>query len=86
MHDVLTSALFALVVFMLIPALIGLAVLVETLLKPKKAPMDSSNRFNHLRLVFFALTRPQKFVGLIDKKSGKEAFPWLRGDEWENMK
>jgi len=44
--------------------------------RKKKVPVDSSNRFNHFRLVWFSITREDKFVGL---------FPWLKNDEWENF-
>lgn len=46
------------------------------LLRPQKAPADSSNRINAFRLWWFALTREDKFV---------EHFPWLRNDEWDNV-
>ena len=46
------------------------------LLRPQKAPADSSNRINAFRLWWFALTREDKFV---------ERFPWLRNDEWDNV-
>ena len=64
--------------------LLGLLVMVKTLIIPKKAPMDQSNRINHLRLVWFALKSPHKFVGLNDER-GEPAFPWLRRDESENV-
>ena len=44
--------------------------------RAKKLPMDKSNRINHFRLVWFALTRPHEFVG---------QFPWLERDEWDNV-
>jgi hypothetical protein len=44
--------------------------------RTKSAPADKSNRINHFRLVWFALTREEKFVTL---------FPWLKNDEWENI-
>jgi len=47
------------------------------LLRPKKPPADASNRINHIRLWWFALTREDKFVG---------QFPWLKNDEWENLR
>ena len=46
------------------------------LAKSKKWPMDASNRINHIRLVWFALTRPDLFV---------DVFPWLRNDELDNV-
>lgn len=54
------------------------------LLRSKKAPADASNRINHIRLWWFALTlwwfaltREDKFVG---------QFPWMKNDEWENVR
>ena len=59
----------------LIPfALIGLLFVWHVLVKRKKAPADSSNRIAHMRLVWFAMTRPELFTGL---------FPWLAEDEFE---
>lgn len=49
------------------------AVVFFHLAKGMKPPADTSNRIAHLRLVWFALTRPQAFVDL---------FPWLTKDEW----
>jgi len=46
------------------------------LLRPQKAPADSSNRINKFRLWWFALTREDKFA---------ERFAWLRNDEWDNV-
>lgn len=64
--------------------LFGLFVFVQTLVLPKKQPMDKSNRINHLRLVWFALRSPHKFVSL-RTKDGEMAFPWLLRDEGENV-
>jgi len=47
---------------------IGLLTLVY-LIKPKKLPMDESNRINHIRLWWFVLTRPYLFV---------DTFEWLK--------
>ena len=86
-----------LVGFLIIPALIGLLFIVQVFILPKKPPMDSSNRINHLRLVWFALKSPQKFVGLhyaVDRiypsnpepyTKYRAAFPWLSGDEGDNV-
>jgi hypothetical protein len=52
--------------------LLGMFMFMWIFIKPKKAPMDSSNRIGHLRLVWFALTKPQDFVPL---------YPWLAVDE-----
>lgn len=56
--------------------LIGIAVLVH-IVRPQKSPADGSNRINKLRLIWFALTREDLFVG---------TFPWLKNDEYENVK
>jgi hypothetical protein len=69
-------ALILLVAFMLLPAALGTLMLFHTLVRTKSAPADKSNRINHFRLVWFALTREEKFVTL---------FPWLKNDEWENI-
>lgn len=49
--------------FMLPFALLGLYVLVKTIFMNKKLPMDETNRINHIRLLFFALQDPAKFIG-----------------------
>ncbi|MAG24832.1 hypothetical protein CMI47_04560 [Candidatus Pacearchaeota archaeon] len=56
--------------------LLGLLVLVQIFMVPKKYPMDRSNRINHLRLVWFAVKSPHKFV---------ELHPWLKNDEGDNV-
>lgn len=61
---------------MALPALLGTLVIYNVFVRGKRSPADKSNRINHLRLVWFALTREDKFVG---------QFPWLKNDEWENM-
>ena len=58
-------------------ALIGLFVLVKVLFMPMKKPADTSNRIAHLRLVWFAISRPENFVDL---------YPWLTLDEQDNTK
>ena len=57
-------------------ALIGLFVIVKVLFMPMKKPADNSNRIAHLRLVWWALNRPERFVNL---------YPWLMRDEHENI-
>lgn len=57
-------------------ALLGLFLCVQ-IIRGKKLPMDKSNRINHIRLVWFALTRPELFV---------HTFAWLRNDELHNVK
>lgn len=65
-----------LIIFMLPFALLGLFLFVQ-IAKSKKSPMDASNRINHIRLVWFVLTRPELFVG---------TFEWLKNDEFKNIK
>ena len=55
--------------------LIGLIVMIAVA-RGQKLPADESNRINHIRLIWFALTRPRLFVGV---------FPWLKNDELENF-
>jgi hypothetical protein len=57
-------------------ALIGLFLFIQ-IARGKKLPMDESNRINHIRLVWFSLTRPELFVG---------TFEWLKHDELDNVK
>lgn len=70
---VILALLFGL---MVLPAIVGLLVVYHVFVRGKRSPADKSNRINHLRLVWFALTREDEFVGL---------FPWLKNDEWENQ-
>jgi len=60
---------------MTLPAIVGLLVVYHVFVRGKRSPADKSNRINHLRLVWFALTREDEFVGM---------FPWLKNDEWDN--
>lgn len=57
-------------------AAFGLYIII-CIFKAKQLPMDTSNRINHIRLVWFSLTRPHLFV---------DSFPWLRHDELDNLK
>lgn len=66
----------ALLVAGIFSTLLGLLVLFH-IAKPKKSPADSSNRINHIRLIWFAITRPELFTN---------TFPWLKNDELENVK
>lgn len=72
----MTGILVFLVGLGLLPAILGLLVIYHVFGREKRGPADRSNRINHLRLVWFALTREDRFVGV---------FPWLRHDEWNNM-
>jgi hypothetical protein len=67
------------VAFLLISGILMTAIGLITFIqfaRTKPAPADSSNRINHIRLWWFALTRPELFV---------DTFPWMRNDELENM-
>lgn len=44
--------------------------------RPQRRPADTSNRINKARLLWFALTREDLFVG---------TFPWLTRDEADNV-
>ena len=63
--------------FLLLPALLGMFVIFHVLIRQKKSPADSTNRINHIRLLWFVLTRENLFVG---------TFPWLKNDELDNVK
>ena len=68
--------LLVIIALLILPALFGSLVLFRVLIRPKKSPADKSNRINHLRLVWFALTREDLFV---------DAFPWMKHDEYDNI-
>ena len=77
--------------FLILPALIGLLVIVQ-IARPKRPPMDESNRINHITLVWLALKAPDEFVYLFrrhERRDGsvwyEEAFPWLRRDVRDNL-
>ncbi len=59
-----------------LPSILGLLMIYHVLIRTKKSPADGSNRINHIRLVWFALTREDKFV---------YEFPWMKNDEWDNI-
>ncbi len=74
---ILYLVMIHLYIFITLPiALIGLFLCLQ-IMRGKKSPMDESNRINHIRLVWFALTRPALFVN---------TFAWLKNDELENIK
>ena len=56
--------------------LITILIIVKVAL-PKKEPMDTSNRINHIRLIWWAINDPEKFV---------DQCPWLAKDEGDNLK
>lgn len=55
--------------------LLGIFVFIQ-LLRNSKSPMDTSNRINRIRIVWFALTRPELF---------SSRFEWLKNDELKNV-
>ena len=76
---VLYNLLLIVGIVLLISGLAATALGTLTLLhlfRPKRRPADTSNRINHIRLWWFALTRPELFVN---------QFPWLKNDELENI-
>ena len=58
------------------PTLIGLFTFYHWF-RAQHPPTDPGNRFNPIRLWWFALTREELFVSI---------FPWLKRDELDNMK
>lgn len=58
----ITALLALLVLFMAVPALLGTVVLFYVFVLPMRPPADTSNRIAHLRLVWWALRQPEKFV------------------------
>jgi hypothetical protein len=73
----MTMVLIFLVGLGCVPAIFGSLMLFHVFIRKKSAPVDKSNRINHLRLVWFAMTRETLFV---------ELFPWLKNDEYDNVK
>lgn len=57
------------------PLLIGMMTVFSWGL-PIKPPADTSNRFNRVRLWWFGVSAPHRFA---------DAFPWMKGDEVDNM-
>ena len=66
-----------LVGFLIVPGIFGALMLFHVFIRRKESPADKSNRINHLRLVWFAMTREDLFV---------DQFPWLKNDEYDNVK
>ena len=73
----LSIVLLCILSFFIVPSLFGLLMIFHVFVRRKNAPADRSNRVNHLRLVWFALTREEIFV---------DQFNWLKHDEYENIK
>lgn len=71
----LALLLALLVGLMFFPALIGLF-LIWHVARPQKAPADTSNRINKIRLIWFCLTRENLFTN---------TFSWLKYDELDNV-
>jgi len=72
-----TVILLCLFCFFLVPSIFGALMLFHVFIRPKNSPADKSNRVNHLRLVWFAMTREELFV---------DTFDWLKNDEYDNFK
>ena len=72
------TAAFALMLMVsgLFATILGFITIVH-FVKAKREPMDESNRINHVRLWWFALTRPELFVS--------DQFDWLKNDEHKNI-
>lgn len=75
--EVTTILLVVILYLLIIPATLGLMMIYHTLIRSKKFPADESNRINHIRLVWFALSREDLFV---------DSFPWLKNDELDNIR
>lgn len=72
----MTTLLLAILTLAALPTCaLGLLVIWH-IARPQRAPADTSNRINKARLLWFALTREELFVG---------ALPWLRRDELANV-
>lgn len=56
--------------------LLGSVVFILVFIRPMKSPADTSNRIAHLRLVWFAMTKPHLFTN---------SFPDLTKDEEDNF-
>ena len=76
MSTLLSIFLATLIISGIFCTLIGLLTVVQIFVRSKKKPADSSNRIGHMRLWWFALTRPELFVN---------TFPWLKNDELDNF-
>ena len=63
-----------LLTFFSVPSLLGLLVIYH-IVRPQRAPADTSNRINKIRLIWFALTREDYLA---------ERIGWLRRDEMDN--
>lgn len=63
-----------LLIFFSVPSLIGWLVIYH-IIRPQRAPADTSNRINKIRLIWFALTREDYLADRIG---------WLRRDEMNN--
>lgn len=70
------SLLFALALVLLPFSALGL-LLAWHIARPQRRPADASNRINKTRLIWFAMTREDLFVG---------TFPWLAHDELRNVR
>ncbi len=76
MEKVIDIFFIMLVMGGIFPLLIGLMTVFSWCL-PIKAPADQSNRINRIRLWWWAISAPHRFVANFD---------WLYGDEVDNLK
>jgi len=67
---------FGIIILQLMPSSFGWLVFFNVFIRRKHSPADKSNRINHFRLVWFALTREDLFV---------DTFPWMKQDEYDNI-
>lgn len=72
---------FLIILFIILSPVLALVLLLGGLgtvhiLRTPEPPLDQSNIFNRLRMVWFSFSRQSDMVG---------RFPWLLRDEWENV-
>ena len=65
----------AALIILSVPNLLGWLVIYH-IVRPQRAPADTSNRINKIRLIWFALTREDYIADRIG---------WLRRDEMDNV-
>jgi hypothetical protein len=68
--------LLVLIVAMLPIWALGLYLFIKVLILPNVPPADVTNRINHIRIVFYAIQHPEKFISIC---------PWVGKDEAENV-
>lgn len=73
----MTTLLLAILTLAALPTCALGAFVIWHIARPQRAPADTSNRINKARLLWFALSREELFVGV---------FPWMRRDELDNVR